>query len=1730
MTPLIPSPKSHLLRPLLSSLLLLAGVACLQPAFAQLTSSNFALTPPLITESSPPNVMLVMTDDHELYKKAYSDFSDITGDGLIDGNYSDGLTYTGYFDSNFCYTYDSTDARFEPAADITSLLATTGHSCAAVAGDWSGNFLNWATMTRMDMVRQVLYGGLRSTDTATSGSTAGVTVLERAFLPEDVHSFSKVFTGTTQNYTPWTLSSISLCNTTYGGSSNAPLIRVGNGSWPLWASSEVVQCHYRSEQNSGLGNQPDSTDRPATYDYNVRVQVCVTAQDVLAERCKAYTSSTGDVSYKPIGILQQYGDGSTINFGLLAGSYNKKIQGGVLRKNIMPLTGNSTAANNEVDLSNGTFINQGATNAGIINTLNRMRIISWDYSSNVYTDCNTYGISKSTFMTSTSSDRQCRNWGSPLSEIYLEALRYFTGDDIVSAPTAGTGTPTSTFNTSDATLLPSLPQLTWTDPLTSANSCASCSIIVLSTGLNSFDKDELATVSDLWTVPGTTRMTTTSLNTLIDSLGTLEGITSGSYLIGDNGTTNDGVCTAKTISNLSSARGLCPEVGDLEGGFGIAGLAYHAYTKDLRNDYSGIQNVSTYSVSLADNLPTFRFSVNGKSVTVVPACQANTDGGAKLNSTGWTNCSFVDARVESQDAYGGRMYVAWEDSLWGNDFDMDGVSRIEWCIGTNTALCPGEPPNPSYGSGYAYSDFNWKTTGLTADSIQIRTSGVLAAAGNALKMGFTISGVGAAANVTKVTNTTSAAMSSGATQCSGSPTPACSGGSSSKYIARGSQGNGAQYFLLIQGGFGIRRLVENSGNQIVYHEPLVYAASSSTTAGLPLNNPLWFTAKYGSFNDIDRDGTPKYLNSTTDNREWDTRNTSGAETADGIPDNYFPITNPSQLGENMSQIFEIITSRISSGTAAAVVANSSTGLGSVYQAYYHPQYTDEAGTTVTWGGVLHSMFIDSSGRFREDNGTAGKLDGTSTDYIIDIFYDKTVNPNRTRFQRYTQTGSGASAVLTAFGSRTDLEEIGSIWNARDMLAGISQANLVTQRTVSSTTNQYTENAASKRYIFTYLDSNSSGTVGAVDTGEVIDFTDSNFDSTNGNDNYRYLGMPTASDSAKLVKYIRGQDQTGWRSRLVDIPGDGTATEKYWILGDIVHSSPLVLNPPAERYDVDNGDETYAAFKAQYARRRQMIYTGGNDGMLHAFNGGIWDAETESFKTRAWNPTTEAYDGGQQHDLGAEMWAYVPMNLLPHLQWLKERSYPHVYYVDAPPQSFDVNIFSDDATHPYGWGTILVVGMRLGGGNFPLDLNGDGTTDRTMGSSIMIFDITDPEQKPTLLAELRSSDMGFTTSMPAVVKARVASSAGTFTSPTTNRWILLYGSGPDTLATAVSNSQDAKMYAYDLVNRAAITLNSAAQVAAADPSGFFGDFAAVDWEDDYVDDVVYAGTVEGSETAPSGRLKRVVLSPGTTNLGLSTGAATMSDVFNMGKPLSSALRAQQFLSKSERWLLFGTGRLFTRVDNRSTTQQSYYGFKEASNYNTSTVTAAQLVDSSAIFVNRSTGAITDGNTTTAVTRFSTSLPTYTDLWNFMDSRPGWISNLAFSSGTNPSERVFSRPLILATTVSFTSYKPSTDLCTVEGDGYLYALNFRTGTAETFAPFGDNPSYANIAAEVLELGQGAPSAPSAIVRTGDDRGVNSSNTGDISIVSGSTTGVTTSTGFSSAPGTNNRMSWEQLEVLF
>ncbi|MGM9139699.1 hypothetical protein ACTFGH_03255, partial [Campylobacter jejuni] len=70
-------------------------------------------------------------------------------------------------DSEGCYEYDTSlvDGAFRWKAE-----ADDNFECGEEVDYWSGNFLNWATMTRMDILRKVLYGGKRYRDNATEST------------------------------------------------------------------------------------------------------------------------------------------------------------------------------------------------------------------------------------------------------------------------------------------------------------------------------------------------------------------------------------------------------------------------------------------------------------------------------------------------------------------------------------------------------------------------------------------------------------------------------------------------------------------------------------------------------------------------------------------------------------------------------------------------------------------------------------------------------------------------------------------------------------------------------------------------------------------------------------------------------------------------------------------------------------------------------------------------------------------------------------------------------------------------------------------------------------------------------------------------------------------------------------------------------------------------------------------------------------------------------------------------------------------------------------------------------------------------------------------------------------------------------------------------------------------------------------------------------------------------
>ena len=749
------------------------------------------------------------------------------------------------------------------------------------------------------------------------------------------------------------------------------------------------------------------------------------------------------------------------------------------------------------------------------------------------------------------------------------------------------------------------------------------------------------------------------------------------------------------------------------------------------------------------------------------------------------------------------------------------------------------------------------------------------------------------------------------------------------------------------------------------------------------------------------------------------------------------------LNAALGNIFLNIINRTSSATGAAVLANNASGDGLVIQAVYSPETEDVLGNTVQWTGGLNGLFIDRNGVLREDTNQNGVIDNYLVDMSVQYFYDGTVG--RTKVGLYR---GGLSTTPPTFSgspvSTVELSELNAVWKAHEQLSSVS--DVTTQRS-------YGGLASTGRYILTSLDGAST-----------VEFSEAEA-ITNGPLTSHLMYPGSAADDYNLINYIRGKEISGYRSRTIDIDGDGTA--EVHRLGDIVHSSPATVRVPSALYDTKNKDATYAAFREKYKNRRQMVYVGANDGMIHAFNGGFWDDRSKAYTT---TDTTEV-----AHPLGSELWSYIPRTALPHLQWLKDTGYSHIYYVDGEPLIFDANVFAIDDDHPYGWGTILVVGMRLGGGDFNVDSDNDGSPDTVLYSSYIVLDVTNPEEPPVLMAEISDIDMGYTTGVPSVVKNRVPVVDNDFKGAmTSNVWKLVIGSGPTELSD-VTSSQDPRFYMFDLTSKS-FDSGFSPKVISGVGNAFVGDIASIDWGADYHDDISYFGLVGGTPAASTGRVMRIrfdSLSTSMTPIGLST-------LINTGRPTF----ARPHLSadgKGRAWVHFGTGRLLDEEDNASTEQQRYYGVYENTDGLYGTLSALSLFDSTDIrvfdngAVDRAGAPITiDGDSITTFNQFAVALP---------DAHPGWYRDLD-KVVANPSGRNITASVQARTVVFFTEYIPSDTTCQPEGNSNLFAIDYRTGTASSFASFGVDSGSSKtdssgavgfLAVPSIDLGRGMASAP-------------------------------------------------------
>jgi type IV pilus assembly protein PilY1 len=651
--------------------------------------------PLFLTSSAQPAVLLNMGRDHKLYYEAYNDASDINGDGIIDVRYTpETINYFGLFDSFKCYTYSS--GKFIPSE------TTASKRCS---GKWSGDFLNYVTTTRVDALRKVLYGGKRFVDTATE------TVLERNYIPQDAHSFGKEYVSKAVSgyditqYTPLSnpsegnnilFASVTLLNS----GSGEPLLRVMTGKkYRVWEWLSIERPVAGDEVADNTNNRTNVSGN--IKDYFVRVRVC--ANGLLEQDCRGYPAGDPTV-YKPTGVLHEFGENDQMRFGLMSGSYDRNMSGGVLRKNVSNF-------GDEINPETGQFTRV----AGIVKTIDSFRVQG--FGGNHQYDCGWPGDNKG----------PCVDWGNPIAEMMYEGLRYLSGKK----------TPTPEYNAGSGTSVGpkdeslGLTKANWIDPYGEGGlpRCSKPVQMVISDIYPSADGDE---------IPGgfgglSGDLTGFSASAIANLISSAEGIPTGAtkYFIGQSGfnatgADNDGAPTPKTISGFGNIRGIAPEEPSRGGTYYSAAVAAFGKTRDIRPDLTGVQNVDSYSIALASPLPKIQIpTANGGLVTLIPL-------GRTVNETVPIANQIVDFYIDkivNQSGFptdstinGGRpsgtFRINFEDVDQGADHDMDAI--VEYKYELTDANKVRITLTSGYAAGGKVQHIGYVITGTTEDGSYLR--------------------------------------------------------------------------------------------------------------------------------------------------------------------------------------------------------------------------------------------------------------------------------------------------------------------------------------------------------------------------------------------------------------------------------------------------------------------------------------------------------------------------------------------------------------------------------------------------------------------------------------------------------------------------------------------------------------------------------------------------------------------------------------------------------------------------------------------------------------------------------------------------------------------------------------------------------------------------------------------------------------------------------------------------
>jgi type IV pilus assembly protein PilY1 len=468
-------------------------------------------------------------------------------------------------------------------------------------------------------------------------------------------------------------------------------------------------------------------------------------------------------------------------------------------------------------------------------------------------------------------------------------------------------------------------------------------------------------------------------------------------------------------------------------------------------------------------------------------------------------------------------------------------------------------------------------------------------------------------------------------------------------------------------------------------------------------------------------------------------------------------------------------------------------------------------------------------------------------------------------------------------------------------------------------------------------------------------------------------------------------------------------------------------------------------------RLNVVYTGANDGLLHGFRSGSYNANG------TFCSTSNNCSGTVTPNDGQEVLAYMPGAVLQTIHNagnsgidFSNSQYGHAFYVDATPGTGD--LFYGNA-----WHTWVVGGLGPGGAAiYALDVTNPTNFAETNAGSLVIGEWT-----PTTLAcaGTTSTNGG----------ANCGNNLGnTYGTPTIRRlhngdWAVIFGNGLG------SASGDAGIYIMTIdptTTNTTFYYLSTSTGSAASPNGIA--FAApADLDGDHITDYVYAGDIQGN-------LWRFDL----TSNNPSNWAVTSGPVFQApaGQPITTAIvaAAGSPYTGLGRYLvlLFGTGEKFPLTNLNPATYasgtQTLYGVWDWNLASWNSMSGAQyaaLAPAAATGLSAS-GSVQQANLTqqtatiNATTNNRDMSNPQTICWQgtttcaggaSANTMYGWYLNLP---GSN--EQIIYNPELVQQALTVNSVVPAANdptSCAIPTDtGITYVLSAMTGTAfnQVFLP--------------------------------------------------------------------------------